>query len=130
MTSRAQLTGEQRVYWDATLYVISDYFWVKRFDVGPLGKDVNGRDRDILPRLLVPTMIPTMVNPQKYGITEQPDSLQEDNKIRVAVQKKHGIKNNDRLEDIDGNCLIVKNVDRYSLGSKGLHILWVDEDTR
>ena len=133
MSSLPQITGEEIVYWDATLYRVSDYFTLQRFVPG--GKDAFGRDIDptitslnVVDGVSVP--VPTMVNPQAYGTAVQQDIIQETNKIRVAIQSKYLVQKNDRLMDKDGFCLIVENIDRYTLGIHGIHILWVDEDTR
>lgn len=136
MSSRAQVTAGERCYWDATLYIVSNRFWVERFVEG--AKDAFGRDLDAtLTNIvfdkatgLIPAQIPAMVNPQSYGTNVQQDSIQEANKIRVAVQSKHAIQKNDRLRGADGYSYIVENIDRDSLGHNGLHILWVDEDIR
>lgn len=136
MTTRKKAMSSEAAYWDATLYRVSNYFKVQRFQ--PSAKNAAGRDID--PAFTdIALNVPVMVNPQSFNTTEQQDLMVESNKIRIVLRSDlcglgvlpgASIKLGDRLMRPSGSCLIVENIDEDSLGQNGLQILWTDKDTR
>ena len=69
-----------------------------------------------------------MVNPQSFGVSEYVEGLNPDNKIKVVLQSKVGVKINDRIETDNGDVLQIENIDKSSL--VGLWVCYCDFDKR
>lgn len=125
MSVKKEILNGESVYWDGTLYYANATCAIQRFTGGT--KDDFGRDVDPAPAT-VATNVYCMVNPQAVDVLEQRDRPIAKDKIKIVVQSKWAVKDQDRLVTSLGDTWKVINIDKSSLDN--LWILYVDEDSR
>lgn len=125
MSIKGIYSGGLVAYKDGTLYLCNTTATIKRFQDGA---------RDTFGKLIIktPTVIASriyiMTNPQNYTTIVGQDTIEQANKIKIAIQSKHGVKLKDRIETSTGQNYIVENIDTESL--TGMVILYCDTDLR
>jgi len=111
-------------YKDATLYKVSAVATIRR--IGDATPDFFGRSTTGF--TILASNVKLMVNPQSFGVSEYVEGLNPDNKIKVVLQSKVGVKINDRIETDNGDVLQIENIDKSSL--VGLWVCYCDFDKR
>ena len=125
MSLKKEILNGESVYLDGTLYYANATCTIQRFTGG--AKDAFGRDTDPAPTT-VASNVYVMVNPQVIDVLEQRDRPIAKDKIKIVVQSKFGVKDQDRLVTSLGDTWKVINIDKSSLDN--LWILYADGDTR
>lgn len=125
MSVKQEFAGGCATYIDGTLFYTNATCSIERFTDS--GKDFFGRDIVSAPEQVVAEAW-IMVNPMSVSIMEQQDQILADDKIKVAIQRKFNVEEQDRLVTSLGENYKVISVDRASL--EGIDILYVDKDIR
>lgn len=125
MSVKQEYASGCAAYIDGTLFYANATCSIERFT--DTAKDFFGRDVQATPNA-VATGVRIMVNPMSIDVMEQPDQIISQDKIKVAIQRKHNVMEQDRLVTSLGETYKVISVDKASL--EGLDILFVDKDIR
>lgn len=125
MSQKPELYGGAVAYYDVTLYYCNTTCSVQRFGVS--GKTAFGKPQGGAPTTLYENVY-IMTTSLSVDVKEQEDQVLAQEKIKVAIQSKYGVKINDRLTCSNGDVYKVMSIDRTQL--EGLWMLFVDKDIR
>jgi hypothetical protein len=125
MDKKTEIFNGEEVYIDATMYRCDEVIDIYRFGEGI--RDTFGRVVDTS-AVLVAEKVRGMFNPLNFDIKEQQDRVLPDNKIKLCIQEKVGIKVADRIVTSKGTKYQVLSIDNISL--QNLVFCVVDSDVR
>lgn len=125
MAIKGEVSGGEIAYVDATLLVAHAVCSIQRFTDGT--KDAFGWEADPAASN-VATGVRCCFSSMSIDMIEQEDASIPKNKIKVYLQSKHGIQENDRLLTAGGNTYRVVSMAEEELN--GLILVYVDKDLR
>lgn len=125
MSLKDEFTGERVAYKDGTLYYANTTCTIQRGGAGT--KDAFGFEASNT-FSTVATGVYLMAQSVTLDVVEQKDQDLAKEKIKVAVQAKFGVQENDRLVTALGDTYKVVSVDKTQIN--GLWMLFVDKDVR
>jgi len=125
MSAKMEMLNGEAVYIDCALYYCDATASIERWSDGV--RDTFGRVVDPAPEVLF-TDVPIVTNPQTYNTLEQQDRTIAQDKVRIFVQAKIGIKESDRITSSNGDTYKVLSIDKVSW--PGVWTCYTDVDVR
>ena len=111
MSVKNQVMHGETVYLDATLYLCDSTARIERWIEGE--RDVFGHVVDPSPQVIASDVY-IMTNPQNYAVLEQNDRQIAQDKVRIYVQAKYGVRPADRIVASSGDTYRVLQIGRAS----------------
>ncbi len=125
MSLKAEILKEEAAYVDATLFYCDTTATIQRFVEGT--KDMFGREVVNTPTDIA-TDVKIMTSSMNYDVLDKPDREIAQDKIKIYLQRKHGIQEADRVVTEDGEVYKVISVNRKDF--VGIDVAYVDMDVR
>lgn len=125
MSAKMEMLSGEAVYLDCALYYCDATASIERWTDG--ARDTFGRPTQSTPQVLH-SDVPIVTNPQTYSSFEQPDRTLAEDKVRIFVQSKLGVKESDRIVTSNGDAYKVVRIDKVSW--PGVWTCYVDVDER
>lgn len=125
MSAKMEMLNGEAVYIDCALYYCDATATIERWTDG--ARDTFGTVLDPTPQVII-SDIPIVTNPQTYDTLEQQDRVIANDKIRIFVQAKAGVKEFDRVVASSGDTYKITRIDKVSW--PGIWTCYVDVDVR
>lgn len=125
MSIKVELLNGECVYLDSSLYYCDATATIERWTDGV--RDSFGMVTDPAPQIIA-SDVPIVTNPQTFSQLEQQDRMVDQDKSRVYMQAKFGVKESDRIITSHGDTYKVLRIDKSSW--PGTWICYVDVDVR
>lgn len=125
MSTKVEMLNGECVYLDSSLYYCDATAEIERWTDGV--RDTFGMVTDPAPQVIA-TEVPIVTNPQTFSQLEQQDRMVAQDKSRIYVQAKFGVKESDRITTSHGDTYKVLRIDKSSW--PGTWICYVDVDVR